>query len=240
VIDNNFTALKNYQNNRVITDGDKVYLERKDYLQTDWAGDESTASVSAKSGLTVTLGSSYVVGSQIAWDNGSAIKLFRVVSVVGNVHTLNIPFTGTPPANVTVYAPIQSIIRTSPIDGGDSSITKQFTTFDINTRYDAISECTISFRSDWFEYGTEVLWSKQTERRGWGMEQWGRFPWGQSTLDALEYLTAPSQIIQTEVPNPLQRSTFLQAEITHNVACEGMFIQQMALNVRTSSERPAR
>jgi hypothetical protein len=242
VVNNNFTVGKVYQNNRVITDGTSVFLERKDNLLTDWADENFDDTVASKSvdGYNIELAGTYPVGAQIAWDNGSAIKLFRVTSVNIPNYTLNIPFTGVATDGVTVYTPITSVIRTSPIDGGDSSIVKQFTTFDINTRYDAISACSISFRSDWFEYGTEVGWEKQEERRGWGMQQWGRFPWGQATAQALQYLTMPSQIVQTEVPRTLQRSTFLQAEITHSVACEGLFIQQMAFNVRTASERPAR
>lgn len=86
----------------------------------------------------------------------------------------------------------------------------------------------------------ETEWTKRDERRGWGQEAWGRFPWGQATAKDLQYLTKPSQIIQTEVPRNQQKTTFLQAEIEHNVACEGMFIQQMAFEVDTKSVRPAR
>ena len=141
---------------------------------------------------------------------------------------------------MTLYTPIQSTIRTAPIDGGDSSYVKQFTTFVVNMRYDALSTANLSFRSDWFEYAMSVDWTKRDERRGWGQQQWGRFPWGQATAQSLEYKTKPSQIVQTEVPRRQQRTTYLQAEIVHNVACEGMFIQQMAFQVDTTSRRPAR
>jgi hypothetical protein len=141
---------------------------------------------------------------------------------------------------VRVFTPIRSVIRTAPIDGGDSSIVKQFTKLILNMRYDALSACTLEFRSDWFEYGEPIPWEKTTERRGWGAEQWGRFPWGQATADALQYVTKPSQIVQTEIPRPLQKSTYIQAEITHEVACEGMFIQQMSFETRPSSDKAAR
>jgi hypothetical protein len=143
-------------------------------------------------------------------------------------------------ASVTVFSPIRSVIRTAPLDGGDSSVVKQFTKLILNMRYDALSACTLDFRNDWFEYGDTISWEKTTERRGWGAQQWGRFPWGQATADALQYLTKPSQIVQTEIPRPLQKSTFIQAEITHEVACEGIFIQQMSFETRPSSDKAAR
>jgi hypothetical protein len=180
------------------------------------------------------------VGSALTWYNGTVTKIYRITAVSGADVTLNIPFSGSVSDAVTLYTPIESIIRTAPIDGGDSSYVKQFTNFIVNTRYDSLSAANISFRSDWFEYGIDVDWTKRDERRGWGQEQWGRFPWGQAAAQNLEYLTKPSQIIQTEVPRTQQKTTFLQAELVHNVACEGMFIQQMAFEVDTKSKRPAR
>lgn len=244
VIDNNFTNSKTFQNNRVITDGLKVFIERKDYLLTDFADESFAFTVSSVSsdGLEVTLSGAFTgpVGSALAWDNGTNIKLYRITEINGSVVTLNIPFSGVATDAVTLYTPIESIIRTSPIDGGDSSYVKQFTKFILNARYDAFSAATIAFMSDWFEHGAQVNWTKRDERRGWGQQQWGRFPWGQATAQSLKYLTAPSQIVQTEIPRTQQKSTFIQAEITHNVACEGIFIQQIAFEVDTKSKRPAR
>jgi hypothetical protein len=245
VVDNNFTVSKMFQNNRVITDGTSVFIERKDNELTDFTDLEYSRTVFALSAdkLDVTLSSAISglpVGSALIWNNGTADKIYRITAVNGAVVTLNIPFSGVVTNPVTVYTPIQSIIRTSPIDGGDSSIVKQFTKFVLNLRYDALSQCTLTFRSDWQEYGLDVDWSKRDERRGWGQEQWGRFPWGQATARDLEYFTKPSQIVQTEVPRNQQKTTFLQAEIDHNVACEGMFIQQMSFEIDTKSMRPAR
>lgn len=244
VVDNNFTVSKMFQNNRVITDGTSVFIERKDNELTDWADQEFSRTVSSISAdkLQLTLSSAFSgpVGSALVWNNGTEDKIYRITAVNGTVVTLNIPFSGVATNPVTLYTPIQSIIRTSPIDGGDSSIVKQFTKFVMNLRYDAFSACTLTFRSDWQEYGSEVDWTKRDERRGWGQEQWGRFPWGQATARDLQYLTKPSQIVQTEVPRNQQKTTFLQAEIDHNVACEGMFIQQMAFELDTKSMRPAR
>ena len=245
VVDNNFTVSKMFQNNRVITDGTSVFIERKDNELTDFTDLEYSRTVFALSAdkLDVTLSSAISglpVGSALIWNNGTADKIYRITAVNGAVVTLNIPFSGVATNAVTVYTPIQSIIRTSPIDGGDSSIVKQFTKFIINLRYDALSACNLNFKSDWQEYGLETEWTKRDERRGWGQEAWGRFPWGQATAKDLQYLTKPSQIIQTEVPRNQQKTTFLQAEIDHNVACEGMFIQQMAFEVDTKSVRPAR
>jgi hypothetical protein len=245
VVDNNFTVSKLFQNNRVITDGTSVFMERKDSLLTDWTETDVARTVSAISAdkLTLTLNVAFTgsIGSVLSWTNGTgAIKLYRVTAVSGLTVTLILPFSGAVSSPVTLYTPIKSTIRTVPIDGGDSSIVKQFTKFIMNMRYDAFSVATISFRSDYFEYGFDVVWEKLDERRGWGQEAFGRFPWGQATAEALQYLTMPSQIVQTEVPRTQQSSTYLQAEIVHNVACEGMFIQQMAFELRTSSERPAR
>jgi len=244
VINNNFTVSKVFQNNRVITDGTYVFIERKDNELTDFSDSEVLRTVTAISSdkLTVTFSVAFTgpVGSAMVWNNGTADKIYRIVAVEGASVTLNIPFSGVVSNDVTLYTPIRSIIRTSPIDGGDSSIVKQFTKFIINLRYDALSACTLNFKSDWQEYGMETEWTKRDERRGWGQEAWGRFPWGQATAKDLQYLTKPSQIIQTEVPRNQQKTTFLQAEIEHNVACEGMFIQQMAFEVDTKSVRPAR
>lgn len=242
VIDNNFTVSKTFQNNRVITDGTEILIERKDNELTDFSDTETAYTVSAVSGDVVTLSSSFSgpVGSVLLWNNGSADKLYRVTAVDGADVTLNIPFSGSVSDPVTMYTPIRSTIRTSPIDGGDSSYVKQFTKFIMNLRYDAFSSAEITFRSDWLEYGLVADWTKRDERRGWGQQQWGRFPWGQATASDLQYLTKPSQIVQTEVPRTQQKTTFLQAEIVHNVACEGMFIQQMAFELDTRSKRPAR
>jgi len=243
VIKNNVTNTKTFANNRVITNGTSVLMERKDNLLTDWSSDSVTRTVSAVSGAVVTLNSAYTgsVNSALAWVNSlSETKLYRIIEISGNDVTLNVPFSGVATDSVTIYEPIESVIRTAPIDGGDSSIVKQFTTFVMNLRYDSLSACTLKFSSDWFEHGEDTEWEQIDSRRGWGQQQWGRFPWGQATGRTLEYFTKPSQIIQTEVPRLQQSTTFLQTEIVHNVACEGMFIQQMAFNVRTSSERPAR
>lgn len=232
-------------NNRLVlgTGLRALRLERKDLLLTDWANNDVAETVSSVSsdGKTVEFGGDiYQVGSVVRWNNGSADKLYRIVSVSGTTHTLDLPFGGAVSASVRVFTPIRSVIRTAPLDGGDSSVVKQFTKLILNMRYDALSACTLDFRNDWFEYGDTISWEKITERRGWGAEQWGRFPWGQATADSLQYLTKPSQIVQTEIPRPLQKSTFIQAEITHEVACEGIFIQQMSFETRPSSDKAAR
>lgn len=232
-------------NNRILIDEtlQMVRLERKDNLLTDWADNDvaETVTALASDNKDVTFGGDiYAVGSVVRWTNAGVDKLYRIVSVSGTTHTLDIPFGGAVSASVRVFTPIRSVIRTAPIDGGDSSIVKQFTKLILNMRYDALSACTLEFRSDWFEYGEPIPWEKTTERRGWGAEQWGRFPWGQATADALQYVTKPSQIVQTEIPRPLQKSTYIQAEITHEVACEGMFIQQMSFETRPSSDKAAR
>jgi len=245
VIDNNFTMTKTFQNNRVITDGTSIFIERKDNLLTDFADEKFSFTVSAISSdkLEITLSGAFAgpVGSALTWYNGSATKIYRVTDVNGSVVTLNLPFSGAVSDPVQLYTPIESIIRTSPIDGGDSSIVKQFTKFVVNLRYDALSACTLTFTSDWLEFGPSTDWTKRDERRGWGQQQWGRFPLGPGKLrEICKYLTKPSQIIQTEVPRTQQKTTFLQAQIVHNVACEGMFIQQMAFEVDKRSKRAAR
>lgn len=232
-------------NNRILIDEtlQMVRLERKDNLLTDWADNDVAETITALTNGNKGVdfgGDIYAVGSAVRWTNAGVDKLYRIVSVSGTTHTLDIPFGGAVSASVRVFTPIRSVIRTAPIDGGDSSVVKQFTKLILNMRYDALSACTLEFRSDWFEYGESIPWEKTTERRGWGAEQWGRFPWGQATADSLQYLTKPNQIVQTEIPRPLQKSTYIQAEITHEVACEGMFIQQMSFETRLSSDKAAR
>lgn len=244
VIDNNFTVTKTFQNNRVITDGTQIFIERKDYLLTDFVDETFSFTVSAidSTNRVLTLSGPFTgpVGSVLSWYSGTATKLYRVTAIDGNDVTLALPFSGSVSDTVVLNTPIESLIRTSPIDGGDSSFVKQFTTFTMNARYDAFSTATLAFRNDWFKNAPEVNWTKQDERRGWGSEQWGKFPWGQATERNLEYRTQPAQIIKTEIPRIIQKSTFLQAEITHNVACEGMFIQQMAFEVDITSKKAAR
>lgn len=234
-------------NNRFIILGDTVYRERKENTKLDWCNNEFAISVASvtNGGRTINFNAVttvYPAGWALGTDNkpGATFSLFRVVSSSAGSVTLDRPSNIVASDSVYLFEPISSVIRTAPIDGGDSSVVKHLTKFVINTKYDALSMIDIEFRNDWFRNTTPIRWEKEEVRRGWGTGAWGRFPWGNAPNETLIYLTEPSQIVQTEMPLATQKSSFIQAEITHAVACEGMFIQQMSFEVRPSSNKAAR
>lgn len=233
-------------NNRFIILGDTVYRERKENTKLDWCNSEVLITVASvtNGGRTINFSGStvYPAGWALGTDNkpSATFSLFRVVSSSPGSVTLDRPSSIVASNQVYLFEPISSVIRTAPIDGGDSSVVKHLTKFVINTKYDALSMIDIEFRNDWFRNTTPIRWEKEEVRRGWGTGAWGRFPWGNAPNETLIYLTEPSQIVQTEMPRATQKSSFIQAEITHAVACEGMFIQQMSFEVRPSSNKAAR
>ncbi len=140
---------------------------------------------------------------------------------------------------MVLYRKITSNIRTSPYYSGTVSLMKQFSELQGSVRSSTdFTNCDIFFISD-ATYSETVAWESDLQSGGWGEESegWGGFPWGDDDGINLSFETQPAQPFRTYVPLDAQRSTFIQADITHSVAAQAIMLQNLAFTSRTFKQR---
>jgi hypothetical protein len=98
----------------------------------------------------------------------------------------------------------------------------------------------ISFISDAFAGSNLVLWKAAQSQTGWGFDPWGFFAWGNPRGLKVEYGTGSAQPIRTLVPLEVQKSTWLQVELTHKQAAESLDLQAITLKVRPLNTKTSR
>lgn len=224
-----------------VSTDNKIFQERKndnrlDYTDTSYAATVLTVPSVATATLSV-VGSTPAVGDVFVI--GTVIN--RIIDVTAGVVTFA-RATGLTPGTVgTLYKGITSDIITSPLTGGDSSVWKQYSEFQIQFRnLQAISRVVTSFITDSTSGSSSTTWTNVIGSGGWGDLPWGDFPWGLEEGINLQFDTTPSQIARLYVPLAASRGIFIKAEIMHNSAAENMLIQSIAYTTRAYSQRVTR
>lgn len=218
------------------TDGD-VLIERKENNKLDYCDRQFSASVISVaddklSGTIELLNGAAIVGDVIVY----AGVITRITAVSANLFEFQVTFLS--PANfivgdsITLYKAIPSKLRTSPIHGGDVSTMKQFSACQIFTKNPSISGVDISFASDQASISQVTRWTSGVTADGWGNKGWSLFPWGESEGINSKYLTEAAEIITTLLPVDVQRASYIQVIIEHDLAAESLEIQTVALTAR--------
>jgi len=138
------------------------------------------------------------------------------------------------------YKGITSTLRTAPITLGSVAYLKHFSEAQVHTRQASVTELSISFISDAFAGSNLVRWRGANRQTGFGFDPWGFFAWGNPRGLKLEFGTASAQPIRTLVPVEVQKSTWLQVELTHREAAEALDLQAITLKVRPINTKNSR
>ena len=135
-------------------------------------------------------------------------------------------------AVATISLGIPSRITWAPESGGDPSILKQLSRAQIFFQRDRSIKARLGFTSDIL--GGLPIFTETTfgTSFGWGFAPW-RDPWG-------DVGQLPSTIARATVPRPAQKCRELSVTLEHKVAKSSFLINQLALQVRTISERSDR
>ncbi len=219
-----------------------IFRERKNYNRLDFCGlsYSGTATSVDDDTAVINFGSEYGAVNDVVVFNEIINRIIAVDGIGPTaVYTFAFNASFNPGDAVVLYRKITSIIRTSPYYSGTISLLKQFSELQGSTRAAAdFTACDIYFISD-ASYSEIVSWESVLQSGGWGEESegWGGFPWGDDDGINLSFDTQPAQPIRTYVPLESQRSTYIQADITHSVAAQAIMLQNLAFTSRIYKQR---
>jgi len=218
-----------------------IFRERKnqnrlDFTEQSYPGTVDSVASDTVATITIT-DATGVVGDVIVFNN----IISRITAVSGNTYTFASRVTFEASDSVVLYRAILSEIRTSPFSGGKITELKQFSELQCDFRNQ--SSCTnadIYFLTDsTFSENTE--WSSITgTTTGWGNAPWGLFPWGQTDGINIPFDTTGSQPMRIWIPLSVQRGTYIQANIRHNIAAQNIMLQNLAFTSRLYKQRTTR
>lgn len=250
--------LKKVTHGIVLKEGDRLFLahaqdnfvlrERKSFeTQEDDFRDETlaitidvvTTTVDADGNIVSLLDITYTYPN-VAIDDGFLIEQGSLEGRIDSVTTLTATTfrvtmdrsSSWSVAAATISLGIPSRITWAPESAGDPSILKQFSRAQIFFQRDRSIKTRLGFTSDIIgglpifaeaEFGTSF---------GFGFSPWGN-PWG-------DVGQLPSTISRATVPRPAQKCRELSVTLEHKVAKSSFLINQLALQVRTISERTDR
>lgn len=229
----------------LISTNNAIAKERKNQNKLDYTAQDSAITIVsvAANGLSAVVTAAFIPQANdiiVAADTISRIK-----TVFGSGGTYTVSFYQqtnlTAAASARYYAKYVSTIKFAPFHGGQVNRMKQFAQFQLHMRDNGASLFDVSFSNDTFGSSETVTWDAIStgisSQGGWGFSPWGLFPWGQDSGINLTYITQPGPIVRTYVPRFAQRSTFIQAMLTHAAAGERLGIQEIAYSVRGYGER---
>lgn len=221
-----------------------IYRERKnqnrlDFTERSYSGTVVSVPTSNSANINIT-GSDGVVGDVIVFNN----IISRITDVTGTgasaVYTFVSDVTFEATDSVTLYKSITSEMRTAPFYAGMMSDLKQFSELKVDFRSkNSCSDMEIYFVSD-SSASEATEWSANSQTGGWGNEPWGAFEWGLDEGINLPFETSPSQSARIYIPLEAQRSTFIQANMTHMVAAQNLMIQNISFTSRIYKQRTTR
>lgn len=224
-----------------VTLNNLIKQERKNQNRLDYC-DADTAALVLTTPSTTTATFSFTSGVAAVGDVvvfGDVLN--RVTAVSGSLVTFALPYTFSVGQTGTLYQGITTDLITSPIIGGDSSVWKQFSEFQVGYRNSSsMTKAVISFMNDSVSGSAETSWTSQIQSFGWGDLPWGAFAWGLEDGINVVYESGAAQRIRLYVPLDVSRGTFIQVRIQHTSAAEAIMIQSMAYTARVYSQRVTR
>lgn len=133
----------------------------------------------------------------------------------------------------TISLGIPSLIAWAPETNGDPSLLKQFSRAQIYFQRDRSVRSRVGFVSDIIGGDPEFTSQILNGVFGFGLGVWGADPWGDTGL-------LPSTILRVVVPRDHQKCRGLSVFYEHKLAKASFLIDQMALQIRSISERTDR
>lgn len=219
-----------------------ILREKKSQNRLDYSDAEFTVTIlSTPSTTTATMsivGGSAAVGDVVVIDDTEILN--RIVSVDGSVYTFARPFSFVATDTGILYKSITSVIRTSPLTGGDTSRWKQFSEYKTSFRNNAAcSRMSTYFLTDDVPGSEATEWESVSAAStgGWGDLPWGGFPWGLEEGTNAVFETNASQPMRLYIPLEAQRGTFIQAHMEHSSAAENIAMQSIAYTARIYGQR---
>jgi hypothetical protein len=221
----------------------KILIERKSQTRIDYSDQNYPTIITAVSGKVVT----FTVPSGIIPEKGDMLVIDTALNrlatdpslVAANTYqaTLEIDTTLIIGDTPILYGRIASQIVTAPFHAGLVGRMKQFAQVQLHFRSDQASRLTLFFIGDALLGSTEVEWTGVWRRAGFGYFPFGFDYFGQSYGLDLPVGTGPSPICRIYVPIQQQRSTYIQASITHTEAGEAINLQAISWALRSYGER---
>lgn len=212
-----------------------LYLERKDFADTDYCDPEFSVTITAISSTTVTLTSTTtpVVGD-VLYQGSTGIAISAVSTVSGG---FSVTVQDTPPSSwatgaATVYPSVQMTIEWQDWTNANPDILKQVRAVgffaDSQVGTNSVSSLTATFRTNFDPESEEVAIS--VPQGGWGAT-WGSSPWGGA---------GDSNGYPTYVPRNKQYCTRLTLGVKHKNARERLSIAGCAFSFEAASDRIGR
>lgn len=224
----------------------KVYKERKLQTKIDYCGQDYPLTVSSVSTdkLTVVFAGTAVIpqAGDIVVKAGVINRITRATIVGATVVCTFRQGTNFLAADVvTLYSQYVSRIKFAPIDAGTPHRAKQFSVFQVAFRNLSCTNLTVFFANEKFAGSESIVWDVGSQSvKGWGLEPWGLFPFGDSELINLEYTTGQCIELRTYIPRFAARGIFIQPVLQHSQAAEAFIVQSIGFAVRGYGERTVR
>lgn len=192
-------ALVNYLTNKmVISNLNRLRLERKDYEFSDYHEDELPVTIAAINGLVITLSS--VAGISVGWFLFQDNIASEIIDITGNDITIKTEIETLALGPAFVYEPISTEVQWTPITAGNPTTFKHFQEFITVHQDSKFEDLRVSFQSNLMceEDGIQVL---PIIEGGFGECPFGTEPFG--------IPHQPSQPIRTFVPLEESRAPWL-------------------------------
>lgn len=183
-------------------------------------------------GASVAVGDAVIkVGSEII-NRVSAIDASTTPPTITFVFPLAFAATDA----CTLYAPITSTLKTTPLTLGDPTVWKMFSDVRLAFRNRATSKLTLSFETD-SRSSDATTWTSISTGFGWGYN-WGS-EWGGPSI-ATVYPTQSAQECRVLVPLDTSRGMYLQTTVSHSRAAESFELQALSVTSRPFGHRVTR
>lgn len=226
-----------------------LFQERKSFTRLDFADVEIPVTITAFSGLTVTLASTANV--TVGWSLGQfvvdeagnpsqVLNLSVITRVVDATHILVsdvINWDLTDISFTAIEQPIMVNVRYCPIVGGAAGngpdnpslikFFKEIQFFFQNVNFDFV---TVRLSSDFVSGGSPFNLTPTAASAGWGQFAWGQLPWGGNTEFSV-------QSIRTYIPLSARRAHWLNVELSLEQAMTGFTYGGCVLQYQNTTTR---
>jgi hypothetical protein len=189
----------------------QIKQERKTYTVEDYAEDEYSLTITAFSGLVVTVDSTSdaAVGQTLAQASGLVYSQAIVIEVIDGTNLRVDREVQWTLAAAKLYDAIDVEIEFAPIHGGQPGMVKHFTEVAIFFREARFRSIDLLVASN-FSFAGSAIPLQPTITGAWGLAPWGTFPWGGGP--------PPVQAIRTFIPMEQQRANWINMSIEHSEA----------------------
>ncbi len=197
---------KLYFGGEELVDGPNVYQERKTYTSQDYADEQYPVTIVSSTGLSVVLADVTNVSVDMSIVQDAASSIVTGVNTMTNTITVA-DLTDWVPGAAEVFTPIDTLVRTTQISGGNPGVIKQIAEVSLIFETPNFNEIDVTFYSDYVSGGESVV-LHPTPGGAWGEFPWGTVPWGGDVIS--------NQRLRTLVPKNVQRNNWMIMDVHTN------------------------